>query len=313
MGTCVEYTKSPLTIQKQAHLLKSRGLLLNKPTQLEHYLATIGYYRLSAYWLPFEQPSANGHRNHKFLPNTYFEQILELYVFDRKLRLLIMDAIERIEVSVRTQWANSMGIKFGSHAHMQAEHFKEPSQHSCDLAKIAAELQASRESFVVHYKKNYKNPSLPPIWAIVETMSLGTLSRWLKNTVDNSVKKNIASKLNLPTAEILEDVLHRLTIVRNTCAHHGRIWNRRFTMKLPIIKQLRNEMIPPGRPDDPEHVKHLSHCLYNYLVVMAHLMQAINPCGSWKRRLLDLLSTMPTNYLKQMGFPDDWRGRALWK
>ena len=109
-----------------------------------------------------------------------------------------MDAIERIEVAVRTRWAGALALRHGGHAHMQSDLFKNPWQHANDIAKVAAELVDSSETFVVHYRSKYDEPYLPPIWAIVETMSLGTLSRWFKNTKDTSSKKEVMQSLNLP-------------------------------------------------------------------------------------------------------------------
>lgn len=304
----MRYSKPPLSVADQADLLRSRGLVCDEPRRLEHYLSHIGYYRLSAYWLPFEEPGSEnaGSRNHAFRPGTTFNQVLNLYIFDRKLRLLVMEAIERIEVAVRSRWAGAMAMRHGSHAHMQSDLFKCPWQHTRDLARVAGELEKSSETFVVHYRSHYHEPFLPPIWAIVETMSLGGLSRWFENTRDTAVKKEVMQGLNVPTIEILEDILHALTPVRNVCAHHGRLWNRRFAMSLPAIKRLRDRLIPPNAPN------HQDHHLYNYLVVMEFLMQRINPGSSWKARLKTLLGTLSDQDRRAMGFPEDWRQRDPW-
>ncbi len=245
-------------------------MVCDAPARLEHYLSHIGYYRLSAYWLPFEIPSNDGEpRTHRFQPGTSFDQILNLYVFDRKLRLLVMEAIERIEVSVRTRWAGAMALRHGSHAHMDATLFKNPWQHVSDLARMAGELHDSNETFVMHYRKKYDTPYLPPIWAVVETLSLGGLSRWIKSTGDNSAKQEVAKALGMPTVEILEQVLHALTPLRNICAHHARLWNRRFTLVLPNIKRLRGQIETETvrTPDDQEQIQP-SRKIYNFLVVI---------------------------------------------
>jgi len=97
----MQYTKPPLSIEQQIELLKSRGLEIPDHEQAAHYLYHLNYYRLSGYMLPFQEGT-----EHHFQAGTTFEHVLNLYLFDRKLRLLLMDAIERIEVSVRTPWAN---------------------------------------------------------------------------------------------------------------------------------------------------------------------------------------------------------------
>ncbi|MBF0586079.1 Abi family protein [Prosthecochloris sp. N3] len=84
----------------QVALLETRGMVIEDRKQAEFYLQHLNYYRLCAYWLPFE---AN-HSTHTFRPGTTFDAVLNLYIFDRQLRLHVLDAIERVEVSVRSNW-----------------------------------------------------------------------------------------------------------------------------------------------------------------------------------------------------------------
>lgn len=310
----MHYSKPALSISDQAQLLLDRGLICDDRQRIEHYLSNIGYYRLSAYLLPFEQPSTHGDsRNHKFLPNTTFEQVLNLYVFDRKLRLLVMEAIERIEVSARTRWASAMALSHGSHAHMNSFLFKDPWQHASIVARVSKELRDSNETFVVHYRKKYQEPYLPPIWAIVETMTLGGLSRWIASTSDNQVKREVAKALGMPTIEILEQVLHALTPMRNICAHHARLWNRRFILLLPNIKRLHGQLItetlvtPKGETQES-----LTREIYNFLVIIQYLMQQINPGTSWGARLAQHIQLLVPEQQHAMGFPTDWKMRQPW-
>lgn len=303
----MQYNKPPLSLAEQAAKLKERGMVFDNGERIERYLTHIGYYRLSAYWLPFEPKVDDGQRReHRFLSGTSFDQVLDLYIFDRQLRLLVMEAIERIETSVRAHWANALAVRHGPHAHMNADLFSSPWQHAGDIARIAKELESSTETFVVHYRKCYKTPFLPPIWAVVETFSLGTLSRWFKATKDVETKKAVAQKLEMPTVQVLEGVLHALTPVRNVCAHHGRLWNRRFAIRPPVIKKLRSPMITDekGQP---------SLYLYNYLLIMIHLMGAISPGSSWTCRLKTHIQTRSAQQQKAMGFPADWENQALWQ
>lgn len=313
-GLEMRYSKPALSVSTQAQLLLDRGLVCDNRERLEHYLANIGYYRLSAYLLPFEQPSNNSDsRNHQFLPNTTFEQVLNLYVFDRKLRLLVMEAIERIEVAARTRWASAMALSHGSHAHMNSAAFKDPWQHASIVARVSKELQDSNETFVLHYRKKYTYPYLPPIWAVVETMTLGGLSRWIASSSDNQVKREVAKALGMPTIEIFEQVLHALTPLRNLCAHHARLWNRRFILLLPNIKRLHDQLIretivtAKGETQEP-----LTREIYNFLVVIQYLMLKINPSTSWGLRLAQHLQLLAPEQQHAMGLPVDWTHRQPW-
>jgi abortive infection bacteriophage resistance protein len=313
-GLEMRYSKPALTISDQAQLLLDRGLICDDRQRLEHYLSNIGYYRLSAYLLPFEQASINGNsRNHKFLPGTTFEQVLNLYVFDRKLRMLVMEAIERIEVAARTRWASAMALSHGSHAHMISDLFKNPWQHATDIARVAKELQDSNETFVVHYRKKYEAPYLPPIWAVVETMTLGGLSRWIASTNDNQVKREVAKALGMPTIEILEQVLHALTPMRNICAHHARLWNRRFILLLPNIKRLRGQFVTETIVTTTRQTQEsLTREIYNFLVVIQYLMLQINPGTSWGARLVQHIQPLLAEQQQAMGFPVGWETRQPW-
>lgn len=304
----MRFDKPALRLIDQVSLLQSRGLHVADPERAGRYLDSIGYYRLSAYCLTFEVPSPDGQpRAHHFTPGASFESVLALYVFDRKLRLLVIEAIERVEVAARTRWAYAMSTRHGAHAHMDATLFKDPWDHTKHLATLAKDLQASKETFVQHYREKYATPFMPPIWAVVETMTLGALSHWLQNTKDNAAKKEIADAMGLPNVEVLESVLHTLTPIRNACAHHSRLWNRRLPMKLPHIKRYRQDLIPPESPN------HQAHHMYNPLTMLAVLLKRMNPGTTWARRVVALIeSELPPGLLRQMGFPADWRQRPVW-
>ena len=93
------FNKKPKNLDEQIALLESRGMIVDDRESAKFYLQHINYYRLRAYWLTFELDLVS----HQFFKNTKFQDVLELYIFDRELRLLVLDAIERIEVSVRSQ------------------------------------------------------------------------------------------------------------------------------------------------------------------------------------------------------------------
>lgn len=306
----MQYKKIPLKLDDQVSLLQSRGLKFSDLNQVKHYLSSIGYYRLSAYWLPFETPVAEDtRRNHQFLPNTTFDQILSIYIFDRRLRLLVMEAIERIEIFLRASWAQALSEEEGSHAHLKSSNFKCAWNHAQGIYYMGENLRKSSEKFVQHYLKKYSEPHLPPIWAVVETLSMGGLSRWISATKATSIKKNIATRIGLPTADILESVLHALTPVRNVCAHHCRLWNRKFTMQLPYIKKLKSVM----QIETVDGQNQPSRQLYNYLVILIQAMDNVNNGSSWKHRLKSHILTATPEQQSTMGFPQDWVNQTIFQ
>lgn len=297
------FSKQPLTIEQQIDLLKKRGMSIPEPSRASHYLTHISYYRLSGYWRPFEQE--NGESNHLFVDGTSFDQVLQHYIFDRELRLWLMDAIERIEVSFRNQLATTLAMKYGSHAYLFPEHFSSHKEHVECLASQLREITRSKEPFMKHYRETYNDPDLPPIWVATKIMSLGQLSRWYKMIREPAIRQQIADTYQIDES-LLSSFLHHLTPVRNTCAHHGRVWNRRLTLTMRLPKKK-----PPGlyvnfNPDSDGHI-------YNTLVMLAYMMDTINPGHHWKLRLGELFERHPQVSERSMGFPDEWRDRPIWK
>lgn len=309
----MQYTKPPFSISEQIIRLQERNLIISDTERAKNYLTHIGYYRLSAYFIPFEQTSNNGQRSHKFKPDTQFQNIIDIYIFDRKLRLFIMEAIERIEVTIRTNWASELALISGdSHAYMNTSLFNNPHKHKEILTRVSKELNKSKEVYISHYKKKYTSPPLPPIWAMVESLSFGSLSHWVKLTKETTVKSKIMRRLGLPTVEIMEKVLHILTYVRNLCAHHSRVWNRRLTLQLPSIKRFKDNMEIKATPSEHNDLQSTRE-IYNYLVVLAHLMQHIQPNTTWIKRLIAHIQTLDEKHHIKMGFSTDWQTKPIWQ
>jgi len=170
------FNKPATTYAEQTELLKQRGMRIDDSDQAEFYFQHLNYYRLGAYWLPFEAD----HGSHRFKQGTCFSDVMNLYIFDRELRLLVLDAIERVEVSVRAQWAHQMANLHGPHAHLDASLAFKRWHWQRNLKKLAGEVNRSDEVFIKHLLNTYQE-ELPPVWAVCEVMSLGLLSRWYNN------------------------------------------------------------------------------------------------------------------------------------
>lgn len=96
-GKLIRYcVQADLTISQQIEFLTSQGLLVRDQALAYQALSSVSYYRLSSYLLPFKR-AHQGNAPRQFKENATFEQIWQLYQFDRELRLLVVDAIEKIE------------------------------------------------------------------------------------------------------------------------------------------------------------------------------------------------------------------------
>lgn len=297
------YHKPALSTDEQIDLLVRRGMHIADRTTARRDLDHISYYRLRAYWLAFEQPASVGN-DHAFRADTDFAQVLTIYSFDRALRLLLIDAIERVEISLRTRWANELSVRYGSFAHEDATHFLQAPVWQYGLAELTKEYTRSRETFAEHYRSQYPALQTPPIWVACELMTLGHLSRWLQNLRKPKDRQAIADSYGVDE-KVLVSFIHHLTVVRNHCAHHGRIWNRKLSLKMLIPSKK-----PAGLSDSfhPEQDRRI----YNTLTMLAYLLRIISADTLWQQQLTQLIDFTPQIEVAAMGFPQDWRQRSVW-
>lgn len=310
----MRFEKPATTVEEQMALLAERGMACGDPALMERWLLTVGYYRLSAYWLPLEEPQPDGRtRSKRFRPGTRFEDVVDVYVFDRRLRLLVTEAVERVEIALRSRWTNHMALAHGPHAHLDPRSFVSGWDHARRLAAISAEAERSNEVFVEHYRGKYTDPYLPPLWMISELMSFGQLSKWLDATADLRVRDAVARELGMPSRETFEGTIQALSYVRNICAHHGRLWNRRLVKRVPRIKKFREDLVVEVHQtkSGPQHQP--ANLVHNALVVLIRLLRHQSPDTTFAARLRELVLTRDDEQLRAMGFPEDWRSRPAWR
>nr|VFK14941.1 MAG: Abortive infection bacteriophage resistance protein [Candidatus Kentron sp. LPFa] len=298
----MRFSKPPKTFKEQIELLKSRGMIIGDYDYCCHHLAHLNYYRLAGYWLSFQKDRDS----HQFNAGTRFEEILNIYMFDKKLRLLLLNTIERVEVSVRTQWAYHLAVQHGPHAYLDESLFFQKEVLKKDKEALSKEIDRSHEIFIKHYKKTYEDPILPPIWSVCEVMSLGLLSRFFGNLKQKEIRKAIANTYDLDDA-VMESLLHHLAHVRNLCAHHSRIWNRRFTVTIKLPRSKKSTLVSYFNAN-----KKRERNLYNTLIILIHLMNIINPSNKWRKRLLHLIAEHKID-VRAMGFPIDYMKYPVWR
>ncbi len=298
----VPFTKPPLGVADQLSLLVSRGLGVNDSAAARHYLTHIGYYRLSGYCLPFQTGGAGAER-HNFRPGVTFEDVLDLYIFDRKLRLLVMDAVERIEISVRAPLSNEIANRHGAHWYGDARLFDAAFNHAAFIADVKEQIghapgsRRRRDVHIEHYYQTYSAPDMPPCWMVFESVTFGTISRLYQNLAHPEYE-GVCRSLGL-AHPVLASWLHSLNYVRNICAHHARLWNRECRIKPMVARRFKADMTPNNR-------------IYAQLVMMQILLARIAPGTHWALKLRGLLDEHPAVPRASMGFPADWERRRIW-
>jgi len=318
------YTKPHLSFADQLCLLKSRGMAVGDDALALTHLERIGYYRLKSYWHPFRAaavPTAAGgigpQVSEQFKPGTEFRFGVELYVFDKRLRLLLLDAIERVEIAMRVDIAFTLGRRDGW-AH-RSEKFLDPkravqigedglTRHQAWLTRAEDAERRSKADWVEEYRQRYSTPL--PVWMAVELWEFGALSRLLEiaHPVD---RHNIGLKYGIPDANLLVSWIKTLAYVRNICAHHGRLWNQ----ALVIQPKLAKGGAVPRLSHLATHVPAQTR-VYAAAAVAQHFLSVINPTSTWKVRLRALWASFPSLpgiSPAQAGFMPNWGAASLWQ
>jgi abortive infection bacteriophage resistance protein len=316
------FSKPYLPIPAQIALLKARGLAITDDARATAALERIGYYRLSGYWYPLRNSTvANPGNVHvvqdNFRPGAEFGQIVDLYVFDKKLRLLTLDAIERVEVALRTDIALLLG-KFSPIAHrdpafLHGKFTKTPLRgktvtgHQVWLDRLDDITSKSRDDFVEHFRRTYSTPL--PIWMAIELWDFGMMSHFLSGMryQDQAV---LAAKYGLPRPELLTGWIRSINFARNLCAHHSRLWNRPLVDQPPLPRKGEVPLLDHMAADP-----HLQKRYYAVAAILRYLLQFINPTTTWANRLAELALTLPAApgiSSRHMGFPKDWTKLPLW-
>lgn len=297
------YTKPALPISDQINKLIALGMTIDDRPLAEHCLQHISYYRLSAYWLPFENPKNQA--GQRFKPGTTFESILALYDFDRQLRLLVLDAIERIEVAVRGSWAYQMAMLGGAFGYVDATYYADLNKFNQNCKKLDHETQRSKDTFVRHYKSKYSGPARPPVWMASELLSFGLLSQWYAALKEPKVRQSIAAPFNIDE-RIFVTFVHQLAIIRNICAHHSRLWNRVLDVSFTLPKKKPADLAAALNRHEPKRV-------YNSFAMLQFLLSKADPANDWGKRLIVLMGTLSAEHLEEMGFPLDWASLKIWR
>ena len=300
------FQKPPLAIEAQLKLLGSRGLIIQDPALAKHYLKFISYYRFCGYAIEFEDVPLSNEKRYR--SGTTFERILDCYIFDRKLRLLVIDAIERIEVAIRTVISNELSIKYGAHWYLNKDLFLKRLQHDELIQTIKKETihtthnpsqHKKREKFIQHYFDKYNYPELPPSWMIAEVLSLGTWSIIFSNLINREDQKIICKYFGINYV-VMTSWLRSLTYLRNLCAHHSKLWSRNFTVKPLMANHYRFPLKNNNR-------------FTAQAAILKIFLDIVSPDSNWVQHLYELMKNHPQIDIAKMGFWLNWYDEGFWK
>jgi abortive infection bacteriophage resistance protein len=303
--------KIPYSIADQISLLKQRGMLFKNEREAYHFLSNISYYRLKGYWWDMQDDFTL----HTLKPNSYFEDVFDRYNFDRHLRIILFDAIERIEIALRTKMIYYLSLSHGSLWYLNANLFEQtilPTNPSVSIyqniiQELQKEFNRSHEIFIKDQKNRYKGQDADA-WKIMEVASMGTLSKFYKILKHQLPEKAIiAQEMGLNLHNELSSWLEGITYVRNIVAHHSRLWSRNL-VKVPIEK-INNPNLPWFKnPLLPVQKKK------PFLIIstMLFLCNKVIPNHQIKDRIIELIGENPNIPIYKLGFLNNWEQQPIW-
>ena len=312
------------SFKDQLALLQKRGLVVDDEKAALDYLDRIGYYRLSGYWYSFRKLEINQETKNKlsyirkdeFMENSRFEDAVKIYVFDKKLRLLALDALERIELAVRVDIAHCLGEQdihayentalFNGHFSKQAiqkGRDKGKTKHQVWLQRHSHMLdRARREPFVAHYTQKYGKL---PIWVAIEVWDFGLMSK-LYDGMKPADQITIANKYGAANGRAFAGWLRSFNFIRNVSAHHSRLWNVNVLERAALL-------------NDDSYWQQLNNARpFYYFCLLKKTMDIICPNSSWGKRFEVLLGEFPdvgsqSVSLADFGVMEGWQEWNLWQ
>jgi|SRR5690554_4478358 len=298
----MKYEKKPLTAEEHLELLKERGLSIDNPERAIKYLKSIGYFRLTGYMYHLQESDGS----HRFHESTTFNDIISHYQFDKKLRAIFSEYLERIEIALRAKLTNYFGLSHGFYWYTIYDLYADKNTFDIVNEEIISKFKDPQERFLKNFKRKYTSESLPPSNMAMEILTLGKLARLYKGLHNNDEKGKIANDFGLPST-ILSSWFIFLNNVRNICAHHGRLWNRRITADKPLIPKRKKYEF---NGDIPANFN--SSC-YGAIAMIDRILRIINPNNRFIIKVTELIGSYDEIDLVLMGFPEDWQTNPAWK
>ncbi len=245
--------------------------------------------------------------NHQFKPNTYFEDVIERYNFDRKLRLILFDAIERIEIALRTKMIYFMSQSYGALWYRDPQYFHDLNKFNANKTKLEKEFNYSQEVFIRDHKRRHP-ADYPESWKILEISTMGTLSKIYKTIKFQLPEKaSIAKEMGLNLHTELSSWLEAIVYLRNILAHHSRLFSRNMVKK-PTEKINNPQLDWLDFPLSPAQVKK------PFLIItsMVYLCNKVTPNHQIKSKILQLFIEHPNVPVYKLGFLNNWQQHSIW-
>lgn len=277
----------------------------------KNYLSRVSYFRMKYFWINMIDK-----RSDDFKEDVYFENVIEQYEFDKSLRQILFNAIETLEVGLRTRIISTLSLSTGTGLwYLDENLFENKDYHEEFVLDLKYEFGRSTEPFArdfIRDNDNWDEYSLdgdnPDAWMIIETATFGTLSKMYKNLKAQSpLQSAIANEFGLYSSKELSSWLEAISVLRNAVAHHSRLWYRIFPKKPVNIKNHRDKWLHQQMTDDQRmRAFGVSSCLL-------YLINTLDSANTMKEEIHALLSKYPKIPVYMLGFTDNWKENPIWE
>lgn len=240
---------------------------------------------------------------HRYKRGATFADVITLYRFDKKLRLFLFNEIEKIEVAVRSAIVNAGCETTGNPFWMtDSSNFIDAGKFNKTIGLINNELRKSKEDFIIHFKQTYSDP-YPPAWILSETLPFGTMTNIYNNIKSKKIKKIVSQSFGLQVPPF-ESWITIVTLTRNACCHHSRVWNKQNT----IQPMLPSKMLHPWIALPTNSLR-----IYYNICIIKYFLDIISPNNDMLQKLQRLFSDFPNVDKAALGFPKGWETEPLWR
>ncbi|MBD5180645.1 MAG: Abi family protein [Bacteroidales bacterium] len=272
----------------------------------------VNYSRLKYYWTDLiDKNSANDFKN-----GVSFSTIIERYVFDHNLRVILFDAIDTIEVAFRAKIINHMSKTAENGLwYLDSSLFEDAQRHQTFVLELKYEFARSTEPFAKKYiseHHEWDSKSLcgnnPEAWLIIEAATFGMLSKMYKNLKSQLPQRaSIANDFGLFSSKDFSNWIEVISLMRNIVAHHSRLWNRSLGKKIIDPKGKRFTWLNRELSDIQKKKP------YSVICAIAYLCKAVYPEQGFTKSIKQLCSIHPEIPLERYGFPVGWEQEPLWR
>ncbi|RMV77525.1 hypothetical protein ALP05_00923 [Pseudomonas caricapapayae] len=277
--------------------LSSRRMIINDPQRAARKIEQIGYYHLSGYWHSARKYKISEEKEkvleEDFRDGTYFDNIFCLYLLDKNLRVEFFNAIERIEIFLRTVIAHEMG-RLSPLCYKEKKYFDKkylPKLEGPDdkysvwyndwSKKIESKISDSKEEFIKDHVSKLKPI---PIWVLVELWDFGMLSKFY-SMLKTSHQDKICKRFDSIPANVLENWLININTIRNRCAHHGRLFNSNNVRALLMPQKGYFNLLKLN--------ENSRYKLYGIVVIVNYFLTKISSSSDWIIRISGIINTLP--------------------